>query len=57
MFSIVLFMIVYIVCSIIDFPGGFNYFFFCLKRKLGHSTELSNMNYVIKPAFCSQTAF
>lgn len=49
MFPIVLFMIVYIVCSIVDFPGGPNFFFFCLKRKLGRMTELSNERYSIKP--------
>lgn len=49
MFPIVLFMIVYIVCSIVDFPDGPNFFFFCLKRKLGHLTELSNQRYSIKP--------
>ena len=57
MFPIVLFMIIYIVCLTVDFPGEPNFFFFCLKRKLGQMTELSNMSHPIKPAFCSQTAF
>lgn len=43
MFPIVLFMIIYIVCLTVDFPGEPNFFFFCLKRKLGHLTELLNL--------------
>lgn len=46
MFPIILFMI---ICSIVDFSCGSRFFFFCLKRKLGHLTELSNMSYSIKP--------
>lgn len=49
MFPIILFMIIYIICSIVDFPYGPCFFFFCLKRKLGQMTELSNMSYSIKP--------
>lgn len=49
MVPIILFMIIYIICSIVDFPCGPRYFFFCLKRKLGQMTELSNMSYSIKP--------
>lgn len=56
MFPIILFMIIYIICSIVDFPCGPRFFFFCLKRKLGHLTELSNMSYSIKPAYDSQRA-
>lgn len=56
MFPIILFMIIYIICSIVDFSCGPRFFFFCLKRKLGHLTELSNMSYSIKPAYDSQRA-
>ena len=56
MFPIVLFMIIYIVCLIVDFPGEPNFFFFCLKGKLGQMTELSNMSYSINPAYDSQRA-
>ena len=49
MFPIILFMIIYIICSIVNFPCGPCCFFFCLKRKLGQMTELSNMSYSIKP--------
>lgn len=49
MFPIILFMIIYIICSIVAFPCGPCFFFFCLKRKLGQMTELSNMSYSIKP--------
>lgn len=49
MFPIILFIIIYGICSTVDFPGGPRFFFFCLKRKLGRMTELSNMSYSIKP--------
>ena len=56
MFPIILFMIIYIICLIVDFPCGPCFFFFCLKRKLGQMTELSNMSYSINPAYDSQRA-
>lgn len=56
MFPIILFMIIYIIYSTVDFPCGLRLFFFCLKSKLGQMTELAYISYSIKPAFCSQRA-